>query len=708
MKSLHTWNFFRAGGFDQVRLDSGADLLALNELNQKLWVALSCPTRGIEFDSGTLDMIDSDNDGYVRANEILAAVNWISPLLKNSEALASESDRLQLSNINDSSEQGAQILSAARHILKTIGKPEAVEISLADLQGIEKFFAGLPLNGDGVLCAKQADGENLQAVVSDIEKTMGGIADVGGDLGVNETEVAQFFAEATEYLEWYSKADAAVLPLGEESAAAAAALHAVKAKIDDYFTRCQIAAYDARTAALLSRSTEDYQKLAVGNLSADNVEVAAFPLAMIEANKSLSLVQGINPAWQQKIENLRTRVLLPLLGDKQNISATEWTALCEKFAAFDLWQSSKPSTKTEALGVARLREILASDSQAELARYFERDKITAAQIKEIHSVERLIRYQRDLLQLANNFVSFSNFYSGKKKAIFQVGTLYLDSRSCELCIRVEDVNAHAAFAAPSGVCMAYCELVRNGGAEKMNIVAAFTAGDSDFLRAGRHGVFYDRKGQDWNATIVRIVDHPISIRQAFWLPYKKVSAAISEQMQKFAATKVNAGHEERVQAVSVVTNAVVASPSAPPKPAFDVAKFAGIFAAIGLAIGAIGGMVASIVGGIISLKFWQIPFAFVGLMLAVSGPSMLLAWFKLKHRNLGPILDACGWAINARVLINIPFGTSLTALASLPNGAQRSLVDPYAEKKSWWHFTWIFVLFWGLMVWAWYAGLFSK
>ena len=57
----HTWNFFRAGGFDQVQIDTGADLLALKELDQKLWVALSCPTRGIEFDTKTLDLIDSDD-----------------------------------------------------------------------------------------------------------------------------------------------------------------------------------------------------------------------------------------------------------------------------------------------------------------------------------------------------------------------------------------------------------------------------------------------------------------------------------------------------------------------------------------------------------------------------------------------------------------------------------------------------------------------
>ncbi|MCC7544479.1 MAG: hypothetical protein IT506_03210, partial [Aquabacterium sp.] len=51
--SKHTWRFFRAGGFDHVRLDRGADLLNLAQLDQKLWVALSCPTQGLELDAQT-------------------------------------------------------------------------------------------------------------------------------------------------------------------------------------------------------------------------------------------------------------------------------------------------------------------------------------------------------------------------------------------------------------------------------------------------------------------------------------------------------------------------------------------------------------------------------------------------------------------------------------------------------------------------------
>jgi len=54
MSANHIWKFFRAGGFDQVRLDTGADLMALDELDQKLWVALACPATGLEFDARTL------------------------------------------------------------------------------------------------------------------------------------------------------------------------------------------------------------------------------------------------------------------------------------------------------------------------------------------------------------------------------------------------------------------------------------------------------------------------------------------------------------------------------------------------------------------------------------------------------------------------------------------------------------------------------
>ncbi len=706
MAATHSWNFFRAGGFDQVQLDKGADLLALKELDQKLWVALSCPTRGIEFDSKTLDLIDSDSDGRVRANEVLAAISWVGGLLKDADVLVRGTDKLSLNDIDDSAEEGKHVLASARHILKSLGKPDALEISLADMADIEKFIAALQFNGDGVVAAKQIDDAAVRATVEDAMKCMGSVVDMSGDAGIDTNLSEKFFAELGAYSVWYKTVTETALLLGDATEEAAAAFNAVRDKLDDYYTRCQLAAYDARAAEPLSRATADYQQLAALSLSAKNAEIEGFPLATIAADKALPLRSGLNPVWAPRIAALQAKVLIPLLGDKVSLSATDWQSVCERFNAYATWQANKPETQVASLGMDRITKLLAGNHQAAITDLIAQDKAVEREVKAVRSVERLLRYNRDLYLLVNNFVSFRNFYTGKDKAIFQVGSLYLDGRSCELCIKVDDVGKHASFANMGGICLVYCECTRNAGKEKMNIAAAFTSGDADFLMVGRNGVFYDRAGRDWDANIVRLIDNPISLRQAFWSPYKKLVKMISEQIQKLAASKANAV-DAKLASGTVEHGKAVAAPELAPKPAFDVAKFAGIFAAIGLAIGAIGGILASVFAGMFSLKLWQMPLAMVGIMLLVSGPAVILAWFKLKNRNLAPILDANGWAINARARINIPFGTSLTGLGMLPAGARRSLADPYADKKSLWPFYVIIVLGICAVGVLWYTGFFG-
>ncbi|HRD40454.1 MAG TPA: hypothetical protein PLC65_17630, partial [Bacteroidia bacterium] len=96
----------------------------------------------------------------------------------------------------------------------------------------------------------------------------------------------------------------------------------------------------------------------------------------------------------------------------------------------------------------------------------------------------------------------------------------------------------------------------------------------------------------------------------------------------------------------------------------------------GLAVGAIGSAIGSAIAGFIGLKWWQMPIAVLGIILLISGPSMIIAFLKLRKRNLAPILDANGWAINAQATVNIQFGNVLTHLATLPAGAKINLNDP--------------------------------
>ena len=102
-----------------------------------------------------------------------------------------------------------------------------------------------------------------------------------------------------------------------------------------------------------------------------------------------------------------------------------------------------------------------------------------------------------------------------------------------------------------------------------------------------------------------------------------------------------------------------------------------------VAVGGIATFLSSILAMFFGLGIWM-PVGFLGLLLAISGPSMLIAWLKLRQRNVGPILDANGWSVNALARINVPFGAALTQVAVLPKGARRQLRDPFAEKRRPW------------------------
>jgi MFS family permease len=199
---------------------------------------------------------------------------------------------------------------------------------------------------------------------------------------------------------------------------------------------------------------------------------------------------------------------------------------------------------------------------------------------------------------------------------------------------------------------------------------------------GRNGLFYDRKGRDWDATIVKIVENPISIRQAFWAPYKKAMRFVEDQVARFAQAKAKEADERLETAAGHATGAAVGQ-KAPPPQAVDVGKMVGIVAALGVGVGALGTLLGGFVSGFMDLHpWWAKLVAVAGVVLLISGPSVLIAGLKLRHRTLGPILDGNGWAVNGRVRINLPLGTALTHRAALPPGARRMLEDPYADRAA--------------------------
>ncbi len=670
----HTWHFFRTGGLDQVALTTGADLLALEHLDQKLWVALACPVKGLELDEKTLALIDTDGDGRIRVPELLAAITWSAAHLNDVGTLLAGTDGLPLAALNLNTSEGRAVHASAKQILANLGKKNATTITIAESADTAKIFAASPLNGDGVIPPEAAAEAATKQLITDMIASTGGTADRSGSLGVTAADIEKFFVALADYAAWAtSGASAAVLPLGEQTSAASAAIGAVRAKIDDFFARCRLAAFDARALAALNRSETEFLAIAAKELTLSAAEVAGFPLARIEAGRTLPLLDGVNPAWSAALATLHAAAVTPIFGAaKTTLTVAEWADLQTRFTAHDVWAAAKAGAACEKLGLARAQEILASKGRDALAALLAEDLSLAPQFAAIAGVERLARYHRDLRSLLHNFVNFADFYSRDRWAVFQAGTLFLDSRSTEFCVRIDAPNPLAVM---SKAYIAYCSCTR-AGCPPLNLAACFTQGDSDYLFVGRHGVFYDRAGRDWDAVITGIVDNPISIRQAFWSPYKKFLRMIEEQVAKRAAAAEAASNARLATAAEKTANADAIKVAPPNK--VDV----GAVAAIGVAISGAVTAITLILGYVFALKFWQYPLVLVGLVLVISAPSMLIAWLKLRQRTLGPLLEGNGWAVNGRVKINIPFGTALTDVAVLPAGSHRSLEDPYEDKAA--------------------------
>ncbi len=679
----HVWTFSTIGGVKRVNLETGKDLLALEHLDQKLWTALSCPVHGLEIDPITLDLIDTDRDGQIRVPEILAAVKWITSILHNPDDLLKQEAAFPLAAINTETEAGKVLLASAEIILKNLNKTGEQYLTVDETSDVTRIFAGSKFNGDGIITEDSATDDALIKLIHDMMQCVGMLPDRGGKAGVSADLVTTFFDACNQYNEWYTKAEtqkAIMLPFGNATEEAHQAFLALKHKIDDYFIRCRLAAFDAQATEVLNLLTARIELISAKDLSTCLDEIAEYPLAKIEANKPLPLLNGINPAWEASMIALFNLVIKPTFPGKDAITEKEWQLISDKFNAFDDWKAEKAGAIVEHIGIERIREILSSNARPQLQDLIAQDLDLADEAESIMLVDKMVRYYRDMFTLLKNFVTFADFYSSGAKAIFLAGTLYIDQRSCDLCIKVNSMDKHAGMVGLSGMYLLYCECKSKLSEETMIIVAALTNGDIDNLEVGRNAVFYDRNGLDWDATIIKIVDNPISIKQAFWSPYRKVSRFIENQINKFASAennKVDAAAAKGIEELPAKAEAQAKQPATP----FDIGKFVGIFAAISLALGAIGTAIVSLIGGFMGLIWWKMPLAVAGLMLLISGPSMIIAYLKLRKRNLAPILDANGWAINARAIVNITFGNTLTHLAQLPPNAKVNLHDPFTKKK---------------------------
>lgn len=513
--SEYNWRLFKTGRLTQVKIATGEDIAHLKELDRKMWTALSVPVHGLRFDKRTLELMDTDGDGVIRAPEVLAAVEW---------ALARVSSPDELIDAGDAEK------SALADVMAKQADLDAAALSMADKKALTAW-------------------ENAPA------------------------------------------SDASILPLGDKTASANDALAAVEPVIDAFF-----------------------------------VVPDDLPLVTEAPDKALPLADTLNPKWYDAINAFVDACAVPALGLGERpaeLTRRQWGAVKAKFAPYRAWLASKP--------------VAAADAKAKLV-----------------EEERLLRYKLHLVHFLRNYVNQADLYDQKSLAIYQIGTMFIDGRSFELCFHVDDEGAHSALAAKSNCCIIYAKLTRKATGETRSACAVVTAGRTVPLYVGRNGLFIDRDGNDWNATITKIVESQVSLMEAFWAPWTKIFSTISEQAKKFLGAKQDA-------AVAQVGKATEAAPSKENAGA-NGAAIASSVAALGVGVGMLGAAFAGLISVVAGLPAWKVAVGLVCVVLLVSLPSVVLTWFKLRTRDLGAVLNAGGWAVNRPLYFSMTLARTFTRL----------------------------------------------
>lgn len=672
----YAWSFENIGGSTRVKITTGADIAHLDELDPKMWTALSCPASGLEIDEKSLKYFDTDSDGKIRVNDVVATAKWVTSVIKDADLLLKGDDHIDIEQLNKEDANGMKLYNSAKQILANLNK-EGTVISLTDTADNAAIFAKTRFNGDGIITELTTNDLDEKAAITAAIASVGSVADRSGENGVNAELIEKFYQALTDYAAW--QAAAVEVPYGADTDKALEAYNALDAKVKDYFVRAKLATFSPESTGKLDVQTALIEAISADNLTGKTEEIAAYPIARITDKKELDLDAPINPAWAAQFNALMS-IVKPA---GKVLTEEAWTAIGATFAAYTAWKAAKKGAEVEALGMDTINKLIADDKKQALLDLVAQDAALKEEAESIEMVDKLLHVYRDLYRLLRNFVTFHDFYNKNKEvsAVFQNGRLIIDQRECRMCMKVTDMAKHNASAATSGMYLVYCDCVTTTKPGKITIVAAVTVGDIGDLIVGKNAIYYDNEGVVWDAVITKIVDNPISVGQAFWSPYRRMATTIENLISKNAADKDAAMMKDVNAKINAAPAATAAAPAADaakaPAQPFDIGKFAGIFAALGMAVGMIGTALTSIFKGIFALKWWQLISAFVGIMLVISGPAMVMAWLKLRRRNIAPLLNANGWAVNAASKISIPFGETLTDIAKFP---KLKMKDPYAKK----------------------------
>jgi len=429
-------------------------------------------------------------------------------------------------------------------------------------------------------------------------------------------------------------------------------------KVDQFFAQCALVKFDKRAAAQMQLREKELEEIDFTDTVKMMDRLKNSPLTSPNSEGLLNFEGEINPLYADSLFELKDKVLNRALGNSvERFNENEWRKVKNIFRSYRTWLENKQGSKVEKLGQDRLRSYLGGSYREQVSELIKKDLVVANDLNQIQNLEKLILYQRWLMVLANNFVSFADLYNPNVRALFEMGTLVINERQIIFTMSVRDRQAHKKVSQRSSMYLLYVEVTgRRDKDIKFEIVAPVTSGNAEGLCVGKRGIFFTVDGREWDAEVVDIVVNPISVWESVKAPFQKFAAFVRKQTEKMTKSS-----EEKL-----VSTASSASASGTARD---------LMLGGGLAIAALGSSFAYITKALSEVKPIQVLIALLGLAMIVLLPGIFAGFVKIRKRDMSGLLEAAGWAVNVHMRINSTMGRLFTHTPDLPKDAHKERRD---------------------------------
>ncbi len=642
----------KVGGSYQYMINSAVDLQRLESLDPALWAASSAPCSSLNCDQKFLKYLDSDSSGRINISDVLKAWKWQEAVLKNIEAI-DEKDSLCLDDVNSENADGQAIVDAFALIPSSDNEQPQNKVNLQQTkETIGKLQDG-KLAGDGILIASAVDDPEAKSLLNDIITCSGGQKNAKDETGLTTAQLDKFMTDAAAYIDWISQSgNAEFLPRGEKTAEAYNRMKSLLEKVEEYFRYCRLLNIDENNSGRFKTNPDALPELDIHSPDAIDKYISTAPLATPCASSELNLTTGINPAYSQAAANLAETVGSDILTE------ANWNALKQELSPYENYLNSIPGSEVDKLGCDRIREHLAGNSADNLRELFELDNQLSGKLSKLFLLEKLLLFNLNIIRLANNFISFRELYTPNAPSIVQAGSLVMDGRHFDLTVYIDDPVAHKKLVPNSNIFIMYLKITKIGEPKPKNLAVAVTSGNARTLYKGKRGIFMEWNGRDWEAEVTDIVKEPVSIREALFLPIRKLGEFLSSRFEKFTASSskdLNASLDKmKVQA---------------PPPKAPASSTPALLLGGGVGLAAVGSSFALLMNAIKGINFTRFAATIGLIVLVISLPLIITAIVKLRRRNIALFLESAGWAINLQMRLTRRLGKLFTFIPKFPDDA---------------------------------------